>query len=109
MIEKLEQVKEKQKSNFDKTSDKDYAVAVGATQNCINIVKQHSEWISVDERLPNEDGECLVYVDATKFKGGKFIDMEFFKTSINAFCYFMGEAEVTHWMPIPQPPSEVQP
>ena len=77
--------------------------------DCIDIVKQHSDWISVDERLPNEDGECLVYVDATKFKGGKFIDMEFFKTSINAFCYFMGEAEVTHWMPLPQPPSEVQP
>ena len=75
--------------------------------DCIDIVKQHSEWISVDERLPNEDGEYLVYVDATKFKGGKFIDMEFFKTSINEFCYFMGEAEVTHWQPLPQPPSEV--
>ena len=75
----------------------------------ISVVKQHSDWISVDERLPNEDGECLVYVDATKFKGGKFIDMEFFKTSINAFCYFMGEAEVTHWQPLPHPPIEVKP
>lgn len=43
LVEKLEQVKEKQKANFNKTGDKDYAAAVGSTQNCINIVKQHSQ------------------------------------------------------------------
>lgn len=46
LIEKLEQVKEKNKDNFNKTGDRDYAVAIGVTQHCINIVKQHTQTAS---------------------------------------------------------------
>ena len=43
LIEKLGKVKQKNKDNFNKTGDRDYAVAIGVTQHCINIVEQHSQ------------------------------------------------------------------
>lgn len=68
-----------------------------------------SEWISVKERLPQGKGECLVVydlnpkIDMTEF--GKFLNdrgkME------QGFCSD-GDiwVNVTHWMPLPEPPKE---
>lgn len=59
-----------------------------------------SEWISVDERLPADDiAQYLVYdlhgcYFAADFEGGEF--------NLND-DYFTSE-EVTHWMPLPEPP-----
>ena len=101
LIEKLEQVKEKNKDNFNKTGDRDYAVAIGVTQHCINIVKQHSDWISVDERLPADNEEVLTY-----WSDGDVVIAYFMKGRFS-FSDCSGEI-ITHWQPLPQPPSEVQ-
>lgn len=102
LIEKLEQVKQKNKDNFNKTGDRDYAVAIGVTQHCINIVKQHSEWISVDERLPEHDGTYPALADG-RFGIAKF-DPEYNAWLFKNFEVYELMANVTHWMPIPQPP-----
>lgn len=70
-------------------------------QAAIDIVKQHSDWISVDERLPADNEEVLTYwsdedVVIAYFMKGRF-----------SFSDCSGEI-ITHWQPLPQPPSEVQ-
>ena len=61
------------------------------------------EWISVDDRLPEEKSNCIVYYKhafcddenhvgiCVCFYDGNEFDMDF-------------EHKVTHWMPLPQPP-----
>lgn len=72
-----------------------------------------SEWISVEDRLPNRD--CKVIVCAHKIRGG-FIKKERFITTA-VFCMTMidkhyfdfksnGDGIVTHWMPLPELPKE---
>ena len=57
------------------------------------------EWISVDDELPEDQEEVLV---CTRSKNGiRNIDKGYM-----AFDRFIhrGYAEVTHWMPLPNPP-----
>lgn len=87
-------------------------------QAAIDIVKQHSEWISVDERLPSDWSVVLCY--GVPFEWDKTS-----KPNSNIFCaVYVAEYDrwsvgysafgdtstqkITHWMPLPQPPSEVQ-
>lgn len=63
LIEKLEQVKEKNKDNFNKTGDRDYAVAIGVTQHCINIVKQHSGWQNLSRDTQLQDGQTDAVIE----------------------------------------------
>lgn len=68
-----------------------------------------SEWISVKERLPSirDDGiaECYLISD------GNLIHMAYYVTGEWRFCE-SGQItepmfyEVTHWMPLPEPPKE---
>ena len=60
--------------------------------------RKQSEWISVEERLPDREGTYLVYT----YKGAiKFGDFR---------CYYASGDEpqfdyyVTHWMPLPEAP-----
>ncbi len=116
LIEKLEQVKQKNKDNFNKTGDRDYAVAIGVTQHCINIVEQHSDWISVNERLPSDWSVVLCY--GVPFEWDKTS-----KPNSNIFCaVYVAEYDrwsvgysafgdtstqiVTHWQPLPKPPGQ---
>ncbi len=66
-------------------------------------VGNKSEWISVDERLPNEKVNCLVhYKHAYADNDGYWaIGVSFYDG-----CEFrIGLAyKVTHWMPLPEPP-----
>ena len=81
----------------------------------IDIVKQHqaeSGWVSVSERLPTEnDGRVSWGVNAYK----KYILVNIVSRGIAMTCRFNltdkcfeTADKVTHWMPLPQPPSEVQ-
>lgn len=82
-------------------------------KRCIDIVKQHSDWISVDERLPTEnDGRVSWGMNAHK----KYILVNIVSRGIAMTCRFNltdkcfeTADKVTHWMPLPQPPSEVKP
>ena len=61
------------------------------------------EWISVDERLPEEKVNCIVH-----YKHAYCDNDDYWEIGI---CFYDGEKfqlnpayKVTHWMPIPQPP-----
>ena len=62
--------------------------------------RKQSEWISVEERLPDKEGTYLTYTDKEK-------------TIIDVFCIYPshgtkfwvgGNGKVTHWMPLPEAP-----
>lgn len=66
--------------------------------------RKQSEWISVDERLPEENGRHLACVEISHlaFEGlTTVVMMEYSKT--NGFNV-SGEETVTHWMPLPEAP-----
>ena len=61
------------------------------------------EWISVNDRLPEEKVDCIVY-----YKHAYCDNDDYWAIGI---CFYDGEKfridlayKVTHWMPIPQPP-----
>ena len=61
------------------------------------------EWISVDERLPEEKADCIVH-----YKHAYCNNDDYWAIGV---CFYDGEKfridlsyKVTHWMPIPQPP-----
>ena len=61
------------------------------------------EWISVDDRLPEDQEEVLV---CTRSKNGiRNIDKGYM--AIDRFIH-RGCAEVTHWMPLPHLPKDVK-
>lgn len=81
----------------------------------IRTVKQHqaeSDWVSVDERLPTEnDGRVSWGANAYK----KYILVNIVSRGIAMTCRFNltdkcfeTADKVTHWMPMPNLPSEVQ-
>lgn len=78
------------------------------------IVKQHSDWISVDEWLPPDNMMVLVYCQKRETIGYGFVSHQ----QAWSFYYFTSNSEnqawamtndISKWMPLPQPPSEVQP
>ena len=64
------------------------------------------EWISVDDRLPEEKVNCIVHYKHAYCNNDGYWAI--------GFCFYDGEKfqfdqayKVTHWMLIPQPPKEV--
>ena len=57
------------------------------------------EWISVKDRLPKKSGEYLAYCG--EYDGICVLYLEVLKTKSKWRTKWK---EVTHWMPIPQPP-----
>jgi hypothetical protein len=55
-------------------------------------------WISVDDRLPDDDGVVVVSVN----KVARFVDVDCFEDG-NWQSYMYGD--ITHWMPLPPPPN----
>ena len=87
---------------------------IAATVNAINIVDRHQAengWISADERLPTEnDGRVSWEVNGYR----KYILVNIVSRGIAMTCRFNlidkcfeTADKVTHWMPLPKPPSEV--
>ena len=61
------------------------------------------EWISVDERLPKEKANCIVYYKHAFCDDENHVGI--------CVCFYDGEEfnldclhKVTHWMPLPEPP-----
>ena len=61
------------------------------------------EWISVDDRFPEEKANCIVYYQHAYCENDDYWEI--------GMCFYDGEKfrlnpayKVTHWMPIPQPP-----
>lgn len=76
-------------------------------------------WISVEEKMPPEDTEVLVYA-TEKIKGfGSVTAICEYRETTSIFCnktgrydwsspweYFHVDYKITHWMPLPEPPKE---
>ena len=58
------------------------------------------QWISVTDRLPENDCDVLVYV-----RGG-VIDTAYYSRCGYWECYASRSNDVTHWMPLPKAPKE---
>lgn len=56
------------------------------------------EWISVKDRLPEEEARVLVYLDSNR---------SYTKTDTDRLInskWVRWDRDVTHWMPLPEPP-----
>lgn len=80
----------------------------------IDIIKQHSDWVPVSERLPPDNMMVLAYCNIRKTTGYAFVSHQqawsfyhFTKNSENQALAMVND--ISKWMPIPQPPSKVQP
>ena len=58
------------------------------------------KWIPVTERLPEYGQEVLVYTG--NMKKPIVMGYKFWKKDYDSWCH------VTHWMPLPEPPKEVE-
>ena len=66
-----------------------------------------SEWIPVTERLPEEDGDYLVwFYDAKCCKVAEFNKHTAKERYVWWFAGIDRTRFVTHWMPLPEPPKE---
>ena len=62
--------------------------------------RKQSEWISVDERLPEEDTIVLVWCGEVSVYNYLHNDLWY-----TGYCYITtSEGGVTHWMPLPEAP-----
>lgn len=85
-------------------------------EKTVEMVEQERRWIPVTERMPDEDDEVLVLIGADCFvmrlvnkdkpdvwhwDGSYYMEWQNFNGTEHAdIC------DVTHWMPLPQPPKE---
>lgn len=65
------------------------------------------EWISVEDRLPENYSDCLIYkaVPFEKKDSRKRIELSYYIQEYGFYMYG-NKRRVTHWMPLPEPPKE---
>lgn len=86
------------------TSDREkYKLVERASQMAIDgktleDLTPKSNWISVNERLPEREGKYLVFTTRGTVLIGSYFS--YYSTGDPTFDYW-----VTHWMPIPHPPN----
>lgn len=64
------------------------------------------KWIPVTERLPEEDGQYLVYTIRGSVLVNYFYAKKTFPDGFTRKASWRGRKCVTHWMPLPEPPKE---
>jgi hypothetical protein len=62
-------------------------------------------WIKVDDKLPKEGDPCIYYFKHVGVWGGKYIGMTEWGPQFASLDGFL-TGDVTHWMPLPLPPSQ---
>ena len=102
-IEELKRVMKKSSMLYKDEFIDSIVLALEQQQARIKELEKASEWISVDDRLPNDDGGYLTCVND---------DEDFY---INYFINYFGDDDVvewttdqnvTHWKPLPKPPEK---
>lgn len=77
----------------------DFCVAQGEE---LSRLKAQQRWIPVTERLPEDDDDVLIMSSGSISMGYYSIYNEYWADYINVY-----NSDVTHWMPLPEPPKEV--
>ena len=86
--------------------------AVKAMEQYASQFKQPSEWISVEDRLPNHDADILFYdfgYNERKIHQAIFVTKDLFHRAnmfISSEGGYFDLSHVTHWQPLPTPPSK---
>ena len=79
-----------------------YAEMLDKTEEELNAERVKQEWISVDERLPEHSQKVLVCDDRQNMVTAMYVTFDNggfdWCTSVRLVY------EVTHWMPLPEPP-----
>lgn len=76
-------------------------------QTLYNAGYRKQEWISVDERLPEKTGLYLIVWDgsvAAAYRHTHWTLGEFWNNDLDGGISVIPDSEVTHWMPLPEPP-----
>lgn len=80
---------------------------VGPVYACAPAHIGRGAWVSVEERIPNKGENVLVFATEKYTKGHKFvIDRLEEGEKEPIWMYTHGWFEVTHWMPLPEPPEK---
>ena len=81
----------------------DYLISSGVTVQCDKGINVPTKWISVTERLPEKGEEVLVFDTRENWTGFACLRPDETWTALG-FDFPFDLGEVTHWMPLPQPP-----
>lgn len=66
-------------------------------------------WISCSERMPDDGQQVIILCDGAFVLYAQYRDSEFFDVVRNGEEFFETQSRnVTHWMPLPEPPQEVK-
>lgn len=85
------------------------------TNNIANYIREavkeeagyrKSEWISIEERLPESDTNVLVVTASGSFKIARVNIYKNGTLVLWATNDGLGERAITHWMPLPEPPKK---
>lgn len=92
--------------------------------NLVAAQNAQPHWVSVEERLPNVDEKVLVFAigKLDGFIGDTVIALTSMSNTnwlnhhekvdkpywLDPWQYFLIDYRITHWMPLPEPPKEVQ-
>lgn len=69
-----------------------------------DVTEMIENWISVEDRLPNEGANVLVYIP---FRGSHLHYVSYMESGLWYVPTMYGRSslnDITHWMPLPQPP-----
>ena len=101
LIEKINKIKMRNSIDID-----DFTCGKVSALNCaIDIIRDSQTiggWISVKDRLPEEDKEVLAY-------NGAYMIIAAYATNPTKYWYTITGSvtrTITHWMPLPEPPKE---
>lgn len=106
LIEKLEQQRDRYFKYHTDYGHRDFEMRGWGVEKAIEIIEEHSDWVSVNERLPTHTDTYPAIADG-RFGIARF-DAEYKAWLFKNFEVYELMANVTHWQEKPQPPSEVQ-
>ena len=83
-------------------------IDIDAVRRAVNDVPAVSGWVSVKDRLPDKEGQYICWFGKnTLIKGAAIATYLEELKAFGSFESLKTYPNVTHWMPLPEPPKEV--